>query len=253
VNDVPALQAADIGIAMGERGTRSAREVAGIVLLDENFRTIVRAIDEGRQLFRNLRASFEYLLLIHIPLVVSAAVVPLAGYPLLYLPIHIVWLELVIHPSALLAFQALPPPGRLARSDHRFTARFFTRLDWARIAALGTLVTLLVVLAYARSLGAGRDVEHARTMALATLTLASAGTTAVLSRLRTRAARFIVAATVASSLLIVQTAPLAARLHLAPLHRDDWLIAAGLAVAAAGLLIGARALAGRDRTAKNSK
>ena len=99
VNDVPALQGADIGIAMGERGTRTAREVASIVLLDDNFRTIIRAINEGRQLFRNLKLSFAYLLMVHMPLVATAALVPFAGFPILYLPMHIVWLELIIHPT----------------------------------------------------------------------------------------------------------------------------------------------------------
>ena len=65
VNDVPALRMADIGVAMGERGTRSAREVAPVVLLDDNFRTIVDAVAEGRQLFQNLRLAFAYLLLVH--------------------------------------------------------------------------------------------------------------------------------------------------------------------------------------------
>ncbi|WP_199728695.1 cation-transporting P-type ATPase, partial [Corallococcus sp. CA053C] len=134
VNDVPALQAADVGIAMGERGTRSAREAASIVLLDDDFGTLVRAIAEGRQLFRNLRRCFLYLLLIHLPLVSTAALLPLAGYPLLYLPIHIVWLELIIHPTAMLAFQEAARPGRLSPLHGRGPARFFSRGEWATLA-----------------------------------------------------------------------------------------------------------------------
>jgi Ca2+-transporting ATPase len=231
VNDVPALQAADIGVAMGERGVRSAREAAAIVLLDDNFRTIVGAIAEGRQLFRNLQLSFQYLLMIHIPLVVTAALVPLAGYPLLYLPVHVVWLELVIHPTAMLVFQDLPAGGRLARVARHGPPRFFTRQDWAVIAAVGALVTLLVMAGYVRSLGLRGNVAHARAMALLALTLSSAALTAVLSGLRTWVARLVAGGTVALSLVLVQTPGLAALLHMHPLHLDD------LATAAVGSVV----------------
>jgi Ca2+-transporting ATPase len=236
VNDVPALQGADIGIAMGERGTRPAREVAAIVLLDDNFRTIVRAIAEGRQLFRNLRLSFAYLLMVHVPLVLSAALIPLAGLPLLYLPIHIVWLELIIHPTALLVFQQLPPAGRLARAQRGAPLRFFDRRAWLLVAAVGIAVTLVVMAGYVYALGAYRDVEHARTLALVALIVAGATITSGLAGLRTRAAVGAIVVTLSSVALLVQVEPLATLLHLTPLHGDDWSFAA-----AGGLLAGAGA------------
>ena len=234
VNDVPALQGADIGIAMGERGTRTAREVASIVLLDDNFSTIVRAIAEGRQLFSNLKLSFAYLLLMHIALVAAAALVPFAGFPLLYLPMHVVWLELIIHPTALLVFQELPAASdRLEPVDRNRKLRFFDWREWTLIAFIGLLVTGLVILGYVRSLGGNHDVEHARAMALVVLVVASATMTAGLSRLRSVAAVIAVIATIGSALVLVQVPALAGILHLSPLHGDDWLIAA-----AGGLLAG---------------
>ena len=242
VNDVPALQVADVGIAMGERATQSAREVAAIVLLDDCFKTIVAAIAEGRQLFRNLQLSFRYLLMIHIPLVVTAALIPLAGYPLLYLPIHIVWLELLIHPSALLAFQELPASGRLANVRPRGGRGFFSRREWCEIALVGTLLTALVSFGYNWSLGAELDVEHGRAMALGVLSVASAGVTAALSGLRTRASRWIAAGTLALTVALVQIPPVAALLHVRPLHPDEWGIAIGGGlIACLPLLLGALA------------
>jgi Ca2+-transporting ATPase len=239
VNDVPALQAADIGVAMGERGTRSAREVASIVLLDDNFRTIVRAIAEGQQLFRNLRLSFQYLLMIHVPLVISAAFIPLLGYPVLYLPVHIIWLELTIHPTALLVFQSLPARGALGRSIGDRQVHFFSRRDWVLTALVGGFLTLMVSAGYSRSLGPEVDVLHARAMALALLTLASAAIAAALSRLSTPPSRVIVFTTLAVSTLLIQTPFLAGLLHLRPLHFDDWLVAGtGALVAVSPLLLG---------------
>ena len=159
VNDVPALRLADIGVAMGERGTRSAREVAPVVLLDDDFRTIVEAIAEGRQLFQNLRLAFTYMLLVHLPLVVGAAVIPLMGLPLLFLPIHIVWLELIIHPTAMLAFQDLPVLRPLAPVQRHRGASFLSTEAWFGIGLVGAMISVAVVSGYLHALGADRDVS----------------------------------------------------------------------------------------------
>lgn len=222
VNDVPALRQADVGVAMGERGTRSAREVAPVVLLDDNFRTIVDAVAEGRQLFQNLRIAFAYLLLVHLPIVLGAAAIPLMGLPLLFLPIHIVWLELVIHPTAMMAFQDLPLLGPLAPVQRHRRARFFSAQTWLGIGLIGGLVSVAVVWSYLHALGTDRDVEHARAMTLAVLLVASAGITTGLTRLRQATSRGLVVAKLVSLGVIVQTPAISQLLNLRPLHGADW-------------------------------
>jgi Ca2+-transporting ATPase len=183
----------------------------------------VGAISEGRQLFRNLQLSFQYLLTFHIPLVLTATFIPLAGYPLLYLPIHIVWLEAMIHPTALLVFQELPQK-RLERLRRTRRARFFSGREWTEIGLVGLLGTLLVSLSFDRSLGASLDVEHARAMALVSLVGFGVTLTASLSGLRTRTAIVMTMASLALAVLLVQTKLLSDLLHLSPLHLDDWVI-----------------------------
>jgi Ca2+-transporting ATPase len=226
VNDVPALRLADVGVAMGERGTRSAREVAPVVLLDDNFRTIVDAVAEGRQLFQNLRLAFAYLLLVHLPLVIGAAAIPLMGLPLLFLPIHIVWLELVIHPTAMLAFQDLPLLGPLAPARRRRRARFFSTEAWLGIVLVGGLVGIAVVWSYLHALGADHDVEHARAMALTVLLVASAGFTTGLTKLRQATARWLVVGTLVSLGVLIQVPAGSRLLNLRPLHGADWALVA---------------------------
>ncbi len=241
VNDVPALRAADIGVAMGERGTRSAREVAPVVLLDDNFGTLVAAVAEGRQLFQNLRLAFAYLLLIHLPLVIGAALIPMLGLPLLFLPVHIVWLELLIHPTAMLAFQDLPPQGPLAAVVRGQPARFFAPRDWLCIAGLGLLMSAALIVAYLQALGPATDAPHARAMALGLLMAYSAAVVSGLSGLRRPAARWAALGTVASTLLLMQWPASSRLLGLSPLHAGDWVLAA------AGLLVAAAAAAGLAR------
>ena len=241
VNDVPALQAADVGIAMGERGTRSAREIASIVLLDDNFRSIVRAIAEGRQLFRNLQLGFHYLLVVHIALVLTATLIPLAGYPLLYLPIHIVWLEAIVHPTAMLVFQELPSGDGVGPAAPRGKARFFSSREWAVIALGGLLLSGVILFGYDRSLAGSGGVEHARAMALAIFSMASAALAAALSGLRTRASRVVTVMTAAASVALIQVPRLAALVHVDPLHPDDWAAAVAGSVLAVAIPLAALA------------
>ena len=92
INDAPALREADIGVAMGQRGTEVARESGLLVLLDDNFATIVSAVREGRRIFGNLQRAFAYLVSFHIPLVLAALLIPLTGQPLLLLPTMLILL-----------------------------------------------------------------------------------------------------------------------------------------------------------------
>lgn len=237
VNDVPALQAADVGIAMGERATRSAREAASIVLLDDNLRTIVRAIAEGRQLFLNLRAAFQYLLLVHVPLVFTAAFIPLAGYPLLYLPVHIVWLELLIHPTALLAFQNAARVERLASLPRTRRARFFSPGDWLVLLLAGASSTTVVTVGFLHGIEEMGSVLHGRSMALAVLVLTSTLSAAWLSKLATRSAIVVTSSALVLTALLIQLPAAAGPLHLQPLHLDDWLRALGGAVLACAPMV----------------
>jgi P-type Ca2+ transporter type 2C len=177
-------------------------------------------------------------------LVVTAAVVPLIGYPLLYSPLHIIWLELIIHPTALLVFQEMPSHDGLNAQRAHTDARFFSRLEWLAIVTVGAILTVMVMAGYVRSFDAGQ-VTHGRAMALAVLTLSSAAITVVLSGMRTLASRVVVMVTVVLSVVLIQIQPLSALLSLTPLHPDDWLLAVGAAAIAATVLAGFNGMLGR--------
>lgn len=221
VNDVPALKAADIGVAMGLRGSRSAKEVSSIILADDNFSTIANAILEGRQLFKNLRMSFYYLLLFHIPFVLSAAIIPLLGYPLLYLPIHVVWLELIIHPTALFAFQQYSKNE--VKSTTIYQKSFFSKLDTVIILSISLCLTAVLIWAFAVGVSEDQDIGHGRAVAMALLSTWSGGIVLILTKGATLTAKFIVAATLIGPFILIQSKWAAKIFHLTPLHSVDWL------------------------------
>lgn len=228
VNDVPALKAADIGIAMGIRGTRSAKEVASIILADDNFNTIVNAIMEGKQLFLNLKMSFEYLLYFHIPFVLSAAFIPLMGYQLIYLPVHVVWLELIIHPTALFAFQ------QISSTDSEDIANresfFYSKEDIARFFLIGLSFSVALMLIYITTLASNSDIGQARAKIIALLSLWSAGLVYKFTKGNFYFAKVMIVSPIVLALILIQVPVISKSLYLSPLLALEWVQLVGVVI-----------------------
>jgi len=170
VNDASALKLADIGIAMGMRGTEVAKESADLVLLDDNFVSIVKAMEEGRRIYNNIQKAISYVMMIHIPIAGLALLAPIFNIPQILLPVHIVLMELIIDPTSSIIYESEEAePGLMEIPPRAPKEPLLNRSFTIQIILQGVVLLLAVFLPFHYLVDYGFSVEKARSIALVIL------------------------------------------------------------------------------------
>jgi Ca2+-transporting ATPase len=241
VNDAAALRQADIGVAMGSRGTDMAKEAADLILQDDRFPTIAVAVEQGRVVFENIRKFVFYLFSCNLAEILVLLGAGLAGLPVPLLPLQILWLNLLTDTLPALALAVEPgDPGIMRRPPRHPREAILTRQVGRATVAYAALISLITLGAFGWGLAASGNTAHARTMAFMTLGFAqifhlgnARSGRPVLSPANVVSNPYALLAlglTTALQVLAVEFQPLAHILRTHALDTDDWLVLGGLAM-----------------------
>jgi Ca2+-transporting ATPase len=176
VNDGPALKSAQIGVAMGKRGTEIAKNAASLVLLEDDLNDMATAVRMGRRIYNNLRKAIRYIISIHLPIILVVLLPLLLGWTYVHIlmPLHVIFLELVMGPTAAIAFENEPAePNLMKKPPRKATTSLFSWNEIGLSLLQGSAITLAVLWMYYLGIQQGLSEESVRSMVFATLVFAN--------------------------------------------------------------------------------